>query len=114
MINDLHNLVPAIGQVNGDRSNHPYGIVNDEPRNYGSCDFEVGGSPKVAEPNPHIRGNAARIWLYMSDTWGISLTQEEIEMFRAWDAADSVGEWERLRDGRIEEIQGNTNPFVTE
>ncbi len=63
MINDLHNLVPSIGQVNGDRSNHPYGIVDGEPREYGSCDFEVGGSPKVAEPNPYIRGNAARIWL---------------------------------------------------
>ncbi len=114
MINDLHNLTPSIGQVNGDRSNHPYGIVDGEPRNYGTCDFEVGGSPKVAEPNPHIRGNTARIWIYMADTWGISLTQEEIEMFRKWDAADPVGEWEKIRDGRIEEIQGNTNPFVTE
>ncbi len=114
MINDLHNLTPSIGQVNGDRSNHPYGIVDGEPRNYGTCDFEIGGSLKVAEPNPHIRGNAARIWLYMADTWGIPLTQEEIEMFRKWDADDPVGEWEKNRDGRIEEIQGNTNPFVTE
>jgi len=35
-------------------------------------------------------------------------------MFKKWDKADPVGEWEKLRDGRIEEIQGNTNPFVTE
>jgi len=64
MINDLHNQVPSIGQVNGDRSNHPYGIVDGEPRKYGACDFEVGGSPKVAAPNPHISGNAVRTWLY--------------------------------------------------
>jgi len=114
MINDLHNLVPAIGQVNGDRLNHPYGIVDGEPRNYGSCDFEVGGTPKIVEPHLYIRGNAARIWLYMSDTWEIPLTQEEMEMFRDWDTADPVGKWEKIRNGRIEGIQGNTNPFVKE
>ncbi len=27
---------------------------------------------------------------------------------------DPVGEWEKIRDGRIEGIQGNTNPFVKE
>ncbi len=41
----LHNLAPSVGELNGDRSNHPYGIVEDEPREYGACDFEVGGSP---------------------------------------------------------------------
>ena len=114
MIHDLHNLVPTIGQVNGDRSNHPYGIVDGEVRKYGSCDFELGSSPIVAEPNPNIRGNAARTWLYMSDTWGIPLTQTERDMFKEWDEADPIDEWEKVRNGRIEEIQGNTNPFVTE
>ncbi len=35
-------------------------------------------------------------------------------MYQGECKADPVGEWERLHDGRIEEIQGNTNPFVTE
>ncbi len=35
-------------------------------------------------------------------------------MLKTWDAADPVGEWEKVRNDRIEEIQGNTNPFVTE
>lgn len=32
---DLHNLTPAVGELNGDRSNLPYGIVKGEPREYG-------------------------------------------------------------------------------
>ncbi|HPY42666.1 MAG TPA: endonuclease, partial [Thiolinea sp.] len=32
---DLHNLVPAIGELNGDRNNFPYGVVSGEPRAYG-------------------------------------------------------------------------------
>ena len=114
MLNDLHNLVPSIGQVNADRFNYPYGIVPGEPRAYGACDFEVGGSPKVAEPAPRIRGNVARIWLYMSDTWGFPLTTQETEMLKKWYAADPVGEWEKVRNGRIKTIQGNSNSFVSE
>ncbi len=68
-INDLHNLTPSVGEVNGDRSNLPYGIVSGEDRLYGTCDFETGGSPRVAEPHEHIRGNVARIWLYVNETY---------------------------------------------
>jgi deoxyribonuclease-1 len=44
---DLHNLTPSIGEINGDRSDLPYGIVEGEPREYGQCDFEIGGKPRV-------------------------------------------------------------------
>ena len=53
MHSDLHNLVPAVGQVNAICSNHPYGIVPDEPRVFGACDFEF--EDNVAEPSEEIR-----------------------------------------------------------
>ena len=65
--NDPHNLFPAGGEVNGDRSAHPYGTVEGEPRKYGTCDFEVGGRPKAAEPAEGVRGEVARAMLYMAD-----------------------------------------------
>ena len=55
--NDPHNLFPSGGEVNGDRLNHPYGTVEGEAREYGTCDFEVGGIPKVAEP-----ADAVELW----------------------------------------------------
>lgn len=109
---DLHNLVPAVGELNGDRSNLPYGIVDGEPRLYGACNFEIGGQPKRAEPGEEVRGDAARIWLYMSETYSISVSDTQRKMFESWSQADPVDRSERLRDRRIEAAQGNRNPFV--
>lgn len=112
MLSDLHNLAPSVGELNADRSNHPYGIVEGEPRNYGACDFEVSAPPKVAEPMESVRGDVARAWLYMSDTYSIRLSRQERAMFEGWHAADPVDAFEVLRDQRIEAIQGNKNPWV--
>jgi len=109
---DLHNLVPAVGELNGDRSNLPYGVVDGEPRLYGACDFEIGGSPKVTEPPDTVRGDAARVWLYMSATYDIPLPAEMRSMFKDWSAADPVDAWEKLRDQRVKAAQGNSNPNV--
>ena len=109
---DLHNLTPAVGELNGDRSNLPYGMVDGEPRLYGACNFEIGGKPRVTEPPDNVRGDAARIWFYMSDTYKIKLTDAQRAMFEDWSRADPPDDWERLRDTRIESAQGNKNPFV--
>ncbi len=109
---DLHNLAPAVGELNGDRSNLPYGIVKGELRKYGHCDFEIGGSPKVTEPRNEVRGDAARIWLYMTDTYAIPLADTKREMFEAWSQTDPPDRWEKLRDQRIEAAQGNHNEYV--
>lgn len=38
--NDLHNLFPAVGEVNGDRSNFNCGMISGEKRSYGKCNIE--------------------------------------------------------------------------
>lgn len=109
---DLHNLTPAVGELNGDRCNLPFGLVTGEPRHYDVCDFEIGGKPRVTEPRDEVRGDAARIWLYMSETYAIKLTAAQRKMFKAWAQADPIDEWERLRDRRIRAAQGNSNRHI--
>lgn len=109
---DLHNLAPTVGELNADRSDRPYGIVAGEKRQYGVCDFEVGGTPKVTEPPDNVKGDVARVWFYMSDTYGVKLTTEQRSMFEAWSNADPVDKWERLRNRRIDAAQGNKNPYI--
>ena len=48
----------------------------------------------------------------MSETYGMTLDPTMAEMFRLWSEADPVDEWERTRNERIFEAQGNRNPFV--
>ena len=109
---DLYNLVPAIGEVNGLRSNYPMGIIPGELRMFGACDIEIRNH--TVEPRPEIRGDIARIYFYMAAAYPnrIRLAQEEKTLFRAWDRADPVDDWELYRANKIEEIQGNANPFV--
>jgi len=112
MEGDMHNLVPAVGEVNGDRSNYKYGMIEGEPRVYGSCDAEVNFKDKRFEPAPNTRGNIARTYFYMSERYNIRLSKQQRKLFEAWGKLDPVSEWERTKNKRIEYIQGNVNPYI--
>ena len=38
----------------------------------------------MTEPREEVKGDAARIWLYMSDTYAIKLTAAQKEMLKQW------------------------------
>ena len=112
MQSDMYNLVPAVGEINGLRSNYSYAMIPGEKRQFGSCDMEI--ENQKAEPAPHIRGNIARTYMYMDWAYpghGV-ISKRNRKLFEAWDKMDPVDEWERERCRRIERIQGNGNPFV--
>jgi deoxyribonuclease-1 len=111
---DMHNLVPAVGAVNADRRAYAMGIVDGEPRAYGSCDIEI--VDRTVEPAERVRGDVARTYLYMDRAYPEVelLDDRRREMFRAWSEADPVDDWERTRERRIADVQGNHNPFVRE
>ncbi|HHO53877.1 MAG TPA: deoxyribonuclease I [Deltaproteobacteria bacterium] len=109
--NDLHNLYPAVGQINAKRSDRDYGEVPGEERAFGSCDFEI--DSKHAEPKESVRGEIARTYLYMRDTYGLVLSEEESARYQRWNTSDPPEAWEIDRNNRIEEAQGNRNPYIT-
>jgi deoxyribonuclease-1 len=50
MEGDLHSLVPAIGEVNADRSNYSFGMLAGEHRVCGKCDAEFNTKGRLFEP----------------------------------------------------------------
>jgi deoxyribonuclease-1 len=110
---DMHNLVPSIGEVNGDRSNYQFGILPGEPRVYGQCDFEVDFEQRTVEPRPEVRGQIARTYFYIHDRYGLNMSNQQQRLFMAWDKAHPVTAWERQRDQRIAKVMGHHNAFVT-
>lgn len=112
MQGDLYNLVPAIGEIRGLRSNSAYGMIRAEKQEFGNCDIEIAFG-KV-EPPSGVRGDIARIYFYMD--WAYPgydiLSKENKRLFKAWDKSDPVDEWECERARRIEAIQKNENPIV--
>ncbi|MDC3192349.1 endonuclease [Pseudoalteromonas elyakovii] len=111
---DLHNLVPAVGELNADRSDFNFGEIDGKNRAYGQCDFEVSFEADLVEPTDFVKGNIARIYLYMVEKHGAKVTPEKLEMFKLWNKIDPIDRWECERDRRISTIQGNSNHFVSQ
>ncbi|MDC3096523.1 endonuclease [Alphaproteobacteria bacterium] len=111
---DLYNLHPTIGEINQQRQNFKMSIIPGEKRNYGKCDFEV--QNKFVEPSPNIRGDIARTYFYMADTYSnyITLTKSELSLFSKWNNIDPVNEWECKKSKLIENSQKNINKFIVQ
>ena len=108
----MHNLQPAIGELNADRFNYRFSMLEGGPRKYGQCDFEVNFKAKKAEPPPAVRGNIARTFFYMSDRYKLKLSEQQKQLFHLWDKSDPVDDWERVRNKLIGKVQGNVNPYI--
>nr|WP_100069917.1 endonuclease [Planococcus donghaensis] len=121
---DIHHLRPTDVQVNGMRGNLDF--------NYGGsavsgCD----GCLRTAnswEPPDEVKGDVARMLLYMAvryesdDAVDLELNDQvnngstpyhgKISILLEWHAQDPVSTWEQQRNEKIEDIQGNRNPFI--
>lgn len=75
--NDLFNLVPAVGEVNGQRSDFNWGMIAGEQREFGACNFEVDSSIRRVEPPESVQGDIARTMFYMADTYGFNLSDQD-------------------------------------
>lgn len=114
MESDLHNLVPAIGEVNGDRSNFRFSDWNGKPYQYGNCPMIVDFKQRSVQPPEQSRGAIARTYLYMSERYDMSLSRAQYNLMQAWNNRHPVSPWECERDRRIEKVQGWSNHFVSD
>ncbi|HGM5580834.1 TPA: endonuclease [Pseudomonas putida] len=110
---DLFNLYPAVGEVNGDRSNFNYGMASGVEQQYGQCKTRVDFNQRAAEPRDEVKGLVARTTFYMFDRYGLSMSRQQQQLLMAWDKQYPVSAWERERDRRIAAVMGHANPFVS-
>ncbi|MBQ7416211.1 MAG: endonuclease, partial [Oscillospiraceae bacterium] len=99
---DIMHIRPADPGVNSSRSNTAYGE-----------------SDGYVDPGVSVRGDVARMILYMyvrwgneSNLWGSSGAFESLDVLLSWMAADPVDTWEMGRNDAIQSITGARNMFV--
>ncbi|QZX85050.1 endonuclease [Metapseudomonas otitidis] len=109
---DLHNLVPSIGEVNGDRSNYGFGWLPQAPSQYGACPMVVDFKARKAMPRQQIRGMIARTYFYMSERYGLRLSKQDRQLYTAWNKQYPVEAWEQNRNQRVACVMGHGNHFV--
>lgn len=115
---DLHNLTPAIGEINNDRSNYRFNVWTGNPTAsnamYGRCPMLVDFKKRQVQPPEKVRGKIARITFYMVNEYGLNLNAQERRLYCVWAKAYPVDRWEQVRNQRIAAVQGNVNPFVSQ
>jgi endonuclease I len=120
LVSDLHQLWPTLSKPNGMRGRNPFAEVND-PRYTTSAGSKA--SKNRFEPCDEAKGNIARSQLYFYTRYhnknifssGYSKSEywtKNIPLFLKWHREDPVDDWERTRNERIEDYQGNRNPFI--
>ena len=101
---DLHHIRPAEAGVNSSRGNKPYGEST---------------SKGFYEPADHVKGDVARIILYVyvrwDAAWGatdVTEVFESVDILLAWCEMDPVDTWEMGRNEVVQSIQGNRITFI--
>lgn len=110
---DMHNLVPAVGEVNADRSNFRFGVLPGTPHQHGACNVKIDFKQRVTEPRDEIKGMIARTYFYMHDRYNLRMSDQQTRLMQAWDKQFPVSQWEIERDRRIAVRMGHGNLFVS-
>jgi len=112
MEGDLYNLWPAIGELNGLRSNYSMAEIGGPPGPFGKCAVRL--KDRKFEPMPMAKGIVARTYLYMEKEYpgrGI-ISRKNEKLFAAWDKLYPVTPWECKRAKSIEKIQKSINTVL--
>ena len=111
---DMHNLVPAIGEINGDRSNFPYGMISGNERFYGpDIDMKISFKDRLAEPPDNVKGDVARAYFYMVSRYDLQLSGKQKKLFIAWNNIDPADRWEHEKNQMVKDLQGDENLYIT-
>jgi len=109
---DMHNLFPAIGELNADRKNFRFDFELPSPGQYGQCNFNVLFKQRRARIPEQIRGIVARDYLYFNKKYGLKLSKQELKKYKSWNKTYPPSKWEIERNNRIFKAQGNKNLFI--
>lgn len=109
---DMHNLQPAIGELNADRSNYRFDFELPTSGQYGECKFEVDFNERRAKVREGLRGVIARTYLYFNRQYGMKISKQEMQKFLGWDKMYSADAWETELNNHIAKVQGKTNEFI--
>ena len=120
---DLHHIRPSDSTLNSTRGNKLYGNANGGKAVYGTAVTEnaLGGhSGTYFEPLDNVKGDVARICLYLYVRWAdtyprcgnITNVFQSVDVLLDWCEQDPVDTWEMGRNEVVGAIQGNRNVFI--
>ncbi|TBR18672.1 hypothetical protein EPO15_15020 [bacterium] len=121
MRGDLHHLMATFQHPNGMRGRLPFDMVPDAAVEYHNA-YGAKMGAGVFEPPNSAKGRVARAMLYFMARYGDQgvlpgnvvnhFWNARIQTFLSWNRQFPPTEFEKQRNGVVEKIQGNRNPFI--
>ncbi len=121
---DMHHIRPSDNLVNNNRGSLKFGEVSGGKESIGgnAASGILGGyfNDTYFEPLDNVKGDVARICLYMYVRYGASHSKcssitnvfQSVDVLLAWCLLDPVDTWELGRNEVVEAYQGNRNVFI--
>lgn len=113
MKGDLHNLVPELPNISRQRLHKRFGAIAVNEIHDKGCHYYIDHKNKLIDPSPQVRGMIARTYLYMRTRYPLLLSPDEFSLYLQWHQKYPVTQWERERNHKIQQYQGNSNPYIT-
>ena len=107
---DMHNMYPVIQDILLPARKPLFGEIKGEHWKFKDCDYERSGG--MVEPRPVARGNVARALLYMHIKYNVEINPATMKIIKLWNREDPPSKQEKLRNDRIEALQGQRNPYI--
>jgi len=105
---DLFNLIPVLSEVAEKRGRRLFSDVVKPDFTIGSLRFDA----TSMEPRDEIKGDMARVYLYMDERYDLTLSEQQKETFLRWHRLDPVDGDECRVAKIILKVQGGTNTLV--
>ncbi len=134
---DIHHLRPALNTYNSTRGNTPYGIIEDKSTAKRLGDTDNFYTSTIFEPSNEIKGDIARVLMYVYTRYSNTLSSSENELgargdlkisnvvytrentdtaawnlLLSWNELDPVNHLEMERNNNAQDIEGNRNVFI--
>jgi hypothetical protein len=112
---DLHHLFPTDSQMNSVRSSLHFGNVVKDIETLKCPGNRVGHQASgeiIFEPPQQHKGNVARAIFYFATRYQLRISPAEEAALRQWNKEDPVDAFEYEKNDKIEQIQGNRNPYI--
>lgn len=105
--NDLVNLRPTVGAINEARSNKPFAekVSGKRETTYRGSGKTILISSRIVIPDATIRGDIARVALYMQRTYGATYSKRQQKVFAKWNSEDPISNEESRLARKINHIQ---------
>ncbi len=107
---ELFNLIPVVSAVAEKRQGKMFGEVKTAKETVGGVKFDE----NFIEPPDNVKGNIARVYLYMEDRYGLQLSSAQKELFLRWHRLDAVDQRECSIAKVFTKVQGVANSWVEE